>query len=231
MLFLHDLWQEGAGVRNRWRENPMPFGSKAELLDFWARKIGYDWKELNVTGNDLRQDLTWDFYGYDGENAALYVPRRVPSTRRYLVADEAGRKIDPRTWGLPIRTIHVPWEPRWRDNGAKQNIRRANGPALWRPAVRAGSLHLDEDEAGEAIAVPPVRKGALMGVLEKNGVYDRRHGRADRSWKDTGKTRRQWARHKDFGHRRPADEPDPAVWERLAGSGFAVSPATLELGA
>lgn len=231
MFFLHDLWQEGAGVVNRWPENPRPFESEEALLDFWARKIGYDWKELNVTGNDLRRDLTWDFYGYDAESAALYVPRRVPSTRRYLITDGAGRKIDPRAWGLPIRTVHVPWEPRWYDNRAKQSVRRVKGPALWRPAMRASSERLNESDTGEILPVPPVRKGAVMGVYEKNDVYDRRHWRHARSWKDNGRTRRQWARHKTFGHRRPADKSDPDIWKRLAESGFFVDPATLELSA
>ena len=97
MLFLHDLWHTFAGQTNRWPNNPMVFESKEALLAFWHKINGVSWENLNVTGNDtLVQSTVED--DFSAVQTVVY-------TRRYLVMDEYGRKLDPRDWNLPIRPL------------------------------------------------------------------------------------------------------------------------------
>lgn len=220
MLFLHDLWHTFAGQTNRWPNNPMVFESKEALLAFWHKINGVSWENLNVTGNDtLVQSTVED--DFSAVQTVVY-------TRRYLVMDEYGRKLDPRDWNLPIRPLpDGPVVRRIYNRGSKNHRHRVSGPALWRSAARA-----DFDRAfeiGDSIEqAPGLRKKALMSLYDKNDIYDRRRfRRPTRSWKDATKAERQYMRHKKPGAKAVRHKTTP--WGVLAADGFSVAIETLEL--
>lgn len=220
MLFLHDLWHTFAGQTNRWPANPMVFEDKEALLAFWYKVNGASWENLNVTGNDtLVQSTVEDDFS---------TVQTVVCTRRYLVMDEYGRKLDPRDWGLPIRPLpDGPVVRRVYNQGSKNHRHRVSGPALWRGAARA-----DFDRAfeiGDNIEqAPGLRKKALISLYDKNDIYDRRWLRKPtRSWKDATKAKRQYMRHKKPGAKAARHKNTP--WGVLAADGFPVAIETLEL--
>lgn len=220
MLFLHDLWHTFAGQTNRWPANPVVFEDKEALLAFWYKVNGASWENLNVTGNDtLVQSTVEDDFS---------TVQTVVCTRRYLVMDEYGRKLDPRDWGLPIRPLpDGPVVRRVYNQGSKNHRHRVSGPALWRGAARA-----DFDRAfeiGDNIEqAPGLRKKALMSLYDKNDIYDRRWLRKPtRSWKDATKAKRQYMRHKKPGAKAARHKNTP--WGVLAADGFPVAIETLEL--
>lgn len=220
MLFLHDLWHTFAGQTNRWPANPMVFEDKEALLAFWYKVNGASWENLNVTGNDtLVQSTVEDDFS---------TVQTVVCTRRYLVMDEYGRKLDPRDWGLPIRPLpDGPVVRRVYNQGSKNHRHRVSGPAIWRGAARA-----DFDRAfeiGDNIEqAPGLRKKALMSLYDKNDIYDRRWLRKPtRSWKDATKAKRQYMRHKKPGAKAARHKNTP--WGVLAADGFPIAIETLEL--
>lgn len=220
MLFLHDLWHEFAGQTNRWPSNPMAFESKEALLAFWHKTNGVSWEHLNITGNDtlVQKTIKDDFR----------TVRTVICTRRYLIMDEYGRKLDPRDWGLPIRPLPTGPVIHWAyNNGAKNHQHRVSGPALWRGTARASFNETFElDDVIEP--APGLRKKALMSVYDKNDIYERRRfRRPTRSWKDATKASRQYMRHKKPSGK--AARRKNAPWCVLAADGFPVTIQTLEL--
>lgn len=245
-LFLHDLYHGQAGIRNRWRANPMRFDDKAMLLNFWYYNCGHDWSQLNVTGTDMFAQTDCVFSGYDAEHdCPVYRYATEYFTRRYLVTDQDGRHVDPRIWGMPIEPIPWKYSGRWCwSPGSKTNRHRASGPAMWRGTARAAdaaNCSRNTDAAGDAdwtetMPEPPVRSKALLSWYEQDAVYERRwYRRPSYTWKERGKIRSQHGRHDKAGKGRKdvpmrIENPD-AIWDSLIADGFPVSPATADTAA
>ena len=185
--------------------------------------MGSDLKELNVTGKDsyFQKEWTGEYYfvppddTFSGGFFKKY--HWVKHLRRYLVTDETGRHIDPRTIksSSAAKTKKNP-ELEWSLNcmpGSKQHWHRQGGPSMHRSQLRC------EQEPAELVdcddePVKPVRNHS--GVRRPRGsmgddiwwFYDKKGSRGyymPKCWKNQTKARRQWQRH-DPHHDRQASK-------------------------
>lgn len=171
------------------------FETKAELCRHWTQN-NLNFADLNVTGKDERfvfvnpgSSPTGDWYS------------RKP--RRWLVTDDAGRKIDIRTWDSALFTTQTETHNTLDFGffGAKNHAARAHvrGPKLQRrEMMRAnddgGFSELEIEQRAVRGNTMPRRKAVMSAHTFRDNIYH--HGKKSCSWKDQTKSPYQHTKHK-----------------------------------
>lgn len=216
-------------ISRDWPTNPMVFENKADLLDFWKRKIG-DFRELNVTGKDIKivAECIKTPAGIDGDIGYTTIWHRV--LKKYLVVDEFGRHMDIREWEeLPVRANDGPKYAMDLSIGAKYHLHCTDGPSMYRRTRRANADdRFEELENGEMIAVPGIRNKTVISAEDVRDHYVRpTKGVCSKSWKDQTKADRQYRQRKKGSARsaQPEANTEDMTWINLERDGFPVSAA------
>lgn len=235
MYILYDLLIESLGPIHGWNSkwNCKEFDTLEDLLCFWCARIGRDFTQLNVTGND-ELACYQEIYGYRDDEFAVVDRIRCSMLRRFLIADADGRTVNPAEMGLvpkpvPDRTLFPAF---WNRpvTGAKRHRHRLRGPKGCRRTMEADYKSKYELPDGTIIDEPGIRNKARMTSNDVWDYLDGKHcARHSKSWKDQTRTPRQYRKHRPF-RSRPKKEKrtDESLWLDLANDGFPVSEASME---
>ena len=221
-------------------EKYLKLESQTDVVNWWKSRMGHNFGELNITGNDMRyvqeSDGFTKFTDRDGVNHSFQNYKYVPYLRRYQVFDNEMRSIDIRDWPKTIWDYHPTYKySSWRYTGRKDHQHRMSGPAMLKNTLLTVQDHIDKEELLEqGLPLPiinktDVRKGFLFGGTDDVwSFYDKKRNHkwsSSKSWKDQQKNRKQWAKHKHGSHCRPVletTEPIEDIFARLEGDGFPV---------
>lgn len=210
MFYIHDLYKDD------WTE----FKSAESLAAWWIKKMGRDFSDLNITGNDCWRYSQWGvldnhFHGH------------VTGLRRYQVLDEYSRSIDIREWSYSA------WHPKpishkyfWGFSGKKPHEHRASGPSMHHATARQAlnTVNLD-DLFEEDLPIPEkdrtkLRRKAVLSTWDADGYYEDvhwKHYACSKCWKDQHKSRKQWGKREHIPrvyHEIP--EPGEELVERMS---------------
>lgn len=189
--------------------NVIPFKTKEELQRWWLNNCGLDFRQLNMTGNDMMTSVV-EYEDYVTTESWL---------RPYMVFDSDGRIIDIRSWSWQLAPQHHTANFSWlTGRGSRSHTHRKGGPSMYRQTLRAEQDA--EDHCKEVGLDDRIRFRKRARDIDVWDYVEYAHAKdyiGSKSWKDQTKAARQYGRHKPFCKRAPAQQkPDEDLIERLS---------------
>lgn len=191
------------------------YSSQLEVLDAWAAKCSptfgtLDFSQLNLTGDDTIAKPAWDYRpsSFDPNFWGLR-NKTCLKLKRYQVVGAAGHPIDIRCWEnaiaqfetlrfrVIVRDYYVaktlrPWFSLLDDSpktGKKVNIRHGKRGPMFRQ-----SLMLDDSFADDSFGLKTRHPNRERTHRSRTEIKMRGFSKPSRSWKDQGKSCRQWTK-------------------------------------